>query len=365
MKQIGLSLYPLKCSLDEQSAYLKRGAENGFSRLFIAFLGVEPNPPRLREVFGPILKLAKALNYEISCDVNQEVLKGVSGEARFGQYDLSLFKELGIDILRLDLGMSEFEETFFIKNPYGIKVELNMSMDIDHVSNLLALGAPKERILGCHNYYPHAYTGLSLEHFKKCTAIWTPHHLRTAAFISTQSPLKYGPWPVCDGLPTLEMHRHLPMTTQLKHYLAMDVIDDVLIGDAFAIDEELVALGKVNRERLDFKVAWHPDLSPDFRKLFNNPLSRRPDINDYLVRSVEGRLFFCNTDIQPFNTVDIKRGDVLIDNNLYGQYRGEIQIALKDMKNSGRTNVVGHIVDHEIFLIDLLKPGQSFGFEEN
>ena len=93
------------------------------------------------------------------------------------------------------------------------------------------------------------------------------------------------------------------------------------------------------------------------------PLSRRPDTNDYIIRTLEGRLFMRNEDIQVFNTVDIKRGDIMIENNLYGQYKGEVQIALKDMKNSGRTNVVGHIKDFEVFLIDYIKPGQSFSFE--
>ena len=67
--------------------------------------------------------------------------------------------------------------------------------------------------------------------------------------------------------------------------------------------------------------------------------------------------------VEPFNTVDIKRGDVLVDNKLYGQYAGEVQIALSDMKNSGKTNVIGHIVDEEHVLLDYLGMGQPFTFE--
>ena len=32
------------------------------------------------------------------------------------------------------------------------------------------------------------------------------------------------------------------------------------------------------------------------------------------------------------------------------------------MKNSGRTNVVGHIREEEIFILDSLKPWQKFRF---
>jgi hypothetical protein len=65
------------------------------------------------------------------------------------------------------------------------------------------------------------------------------------------------------------------------------------------------------------------------------------------------------------DTRDIQRGDVLIDNENYGQYKGETQIALKEMKNDGRVNVVGKIAADELFLLDFLKPWSSFKLTEN
>lgn len=362
MERLGISLYPQKASLEKNLEYLENASKFGFTRLFVALLGAELSQEGIRRDYGPILKRAKDLGFEVSCDVNGEVIKAVCGEGFFGNYDLSFFNEIGVDVIRFDMGMSEMEEAFFIRNKFGIKVELNMSMEIDHVAGVLAMGAPKDRIMGCHNYYPHNYTGLSLEYFNRCTAIWNKHNLKTAAFISTQTNEKIGPWPICDGLPTLEMHRNLPITTQLKHYVGLGTIDDVLIGDAFASVEELEALSKVDKRIISLDINLESELDERFKKMLKMPLSRRPDTNDYIIRSIEGRLFLRKEDIQPFNTVDIKRGDILIENNLYGQYKGEIQIALQDMKNSGRTNVVGHIKDYEIFLIDTIKAGQSFTF---
>jgi uncharacterized protein len=363
MKKLGISIYPQKASFEKNLEYLENASKFGFTRLFVALLGAEPSQEGIRRDYGPILKRAKELGFEVSCDVNGEVIKAVCGEGFFGNFDLTFFKEMGVDIIRFDMGMSEMEEAFFIRNKFGIKVELNMSMEIDHVAGVLAMGAPKEKVMGCHNYYPHNYTGLSLDYFNRCTAIWTKHNLRTAAFISTQSNEKYGPWPICDGLPTLEIHRNLPITTQLKHYVGMGTIDDVLIGDAFASIDELEKLSKINKNTVSLEVDLAEGLSDTYKNILRMPLSRRPDTNDYIIRSIEGRLFLRKEDIQPFNTVDIKRGDILIENNLYGQYKGEVQIALKDMKNSGRTNVVGHIKDFEVFLIDTIKPGQSFSFD--
>jgi hypothetical protein len=63
-----------------------------------------------------------------------------------------------------------------------------------------------------------------------------------------------------------------------------------------------------------------------------------------------------------YNTPDIKRGDILIDSSLYARYAGELQVALKDMKNTGKTNVVGRIVEQELFLLDFIEPWSKFGF---
>lgn len=117
----------------------------------------------------------------------------------FGNYDLSFFKGIGIDTLRLDMGFNEIEEAFFSKNSAGMNMELNMSFSIDYIGSLIKSGGDRSRISGCHNYYPHRYTGLSMEFFEECNAIWKIHHLNTSAFISTQAKNKFGPWEVCDG----------------------------------------------------------------------------------------------------------------------------------------------------------------------
>lgn len=278
--------------------------------------------------------------------------------------DLSFFKELGVDIIRLDMGYSEIEETFMSKNPHGIKIEMNMSMKSAHVEGVVNFGGDKNNILGCHNYYPHAYTGLSLDFFHECNEVWKRNGLRTAAFVCSQSPDKIGPWPISDGLPTLEMHRNLPIETQVLHYVLMDCIDDIFIGDVATI-EELEKIGAINQTKFEFNVEFINGLSDLTKDILKMKLSRRFDTNDYMIRTLESRLMFMkkSAEIKPLNTIDIKRGDIIMDNELYGQYSGEVQIALQDMKNSGRTNVLGRINEDEIFLVDYVKPGQSFTFK--
>lgn len=56
----------------------------------------------------------------------------------------------------------------------------------------------------------------------------------------------------------------------------------------------------------------------------------------------------------------IKRGDVLILNEAYGQYKGEVQIALKDRPKDVRVNKVGRICEADLILLDAVKPYTSF-----
>lgn len=55
---------------------------------------------------------------------------------------------------------------------------------------------------------------------------------------------------------------------------------------------------------------------------------------------------------------------LFIESSEYGHYAGELQIVKKKMKNSGKSNVVGKIVDDEVFLIPYIKPWQKFIFQE-
>ena len=45
-------------------------------------------------------------------------------------------------------------------------------------------------------------------------------------------------------------------------------------------------------------------------------------------------------------------------------YAGEVQIAKADMENTGLTNVIGHVREEELFLLDDLRPWQKFRFVE-
>ena len=89
----------------------------------------------------------------------------------------------------------------------------------------------------------------------------------------------------------------------------------------------------------------------------------RGDASENVIRSTQSRIKYKGHNFMLFNVPEtIKRGDIVIESSEYGHYAGEMMIALNDMKNTGKSNVVGRISEEEIFILDYIKPWQKFSF---
>ena len=75
-----------------------------------------------------------------------------------------------------------------------------------------------------------------------------------------------------DGLPTLEMDRKLPIDVQAKQLWATGLIDDVIIGNAYASEAELAALAQVDRYLLTLEVDFVADINPIEETIVKKPL---------------------------------------------------------------------------------------------
>lgn len=354
MRQLGISIYPQYGSEKDQIEYLELARSNGFTRLFTCLMsaGDDKDVDSLKK----ILNKAQSLGYETIADVSPSVFQ----DLHLSYKDLGYFKELGLDGLRLDLGFSGLEESIMSVNEYGLKIELNMSQGTKYLEQILSYSPNKHALIGCHNFYPRKYTGLSREHFLKCSKQYKEHGIRTAAMISSKYA-DYGPWPVQEGLPTLEEHRYLPLTVQAKDLFNTEFIDDVIIGNAFASDEELKQLSMLNRYLLELNVEVDPQTTELEKTIaFAQSHVYRGDVSAYMIRSTESRVKYKNESIPAHQTKQITRGSVTIDNNHYERYKGELHIALSEMENKGKTNVIGHIIEEECFLLNKIKPWQKF-----
>lgn len=358
MRKLGISIYPEKSEPQRVKEYLDLAAKYGFSRVFSSLLQVDGDVDLVKANFKEINDYAKAKGFEVIVDIAPRIFSqlGISYQ------DLSFFKEIGADGLRLDAGFSGAEEAMMTFNPQGLKVEINMSNDVHTIDTIMDFQPNAYQLYGCHNFYPHNYSGLGLDFFKRTSQRFKHYGLRTAAFVTSQVENSFGPWPVEDGLPTLEGHRHLPLDVQVKHLLAMNAVDDILISNCYASEEELKAVGQLDLSLVTLDVDPVASLGDiESKILFDEFHFNRGDQSQYFLRSTQSRVKYKGYDFPVFNAVDtIKRGDVIIESSEYGHYAGELQIALKDMQNSGKSNVVGHIRPEEVFILDEIKPWQKF-----
>ena len=356
MKKLGISIYPERAASSVWMEYLNLAAKYGYTRVFTCLISVEGDKDKVIKDFIDITSHAKKLGMEIIADVSPAVFK----ELGISYHDLSFFQSLQLTGLRLDEGFGGMEESIMTLNPYGLKIEINMSSGTKYLDNIISFKPNKDNLISCHNFYPHRYTGLSREHFLKCSRQFKEQGIRTAAFVSSKTG-ELGPWPVQEGLCTLEEHRYLAIGVQTKDLFNTELIDDVIIANAFASEEELKCLSKLDRNILTLNIELESNIPNIYSKIVLEELHfNRGDVSEYMIRSTQSRVKYKGSDFPLFNPAAIKRGDVLIESSLYDRYAGEMQIALRDMENSGKTNIVGRIVQEEVFLLDKVRPWQKF-----
>ncbi len=359
-RSLGVSLYPDHSDLDKDQEYLKLAQKYGFTRIFMSMLEVTEEPAIIKEKFRHLIDFAKELGFETILDVAPAIFE----QLEISYDDLSFFHETGADGIRLDLGFDGRKEALLTYNPYRLAIELNMSNDVAYLENILSHQANQPFLYGCHNFYPQEGTGLPYDFFKACSERFKKHGIRTAAFVTSQVG-KMGPWDINDGLPTLEMHRHLSVETAAKHLFATNLIDDVIIGNAYASEEELQALAALDRYQTTFTVDFVSDVNEVEREIvLNEQHIRRGDITEQVIRSTEVRKKYSQQSNPVHDTTfAFELGDIVIGNDHFGKYKNELQIVLTPHSDS-RKNKVGSIIPEEKILLEFIQPWSKFKFIE-
>lgn len=357
MGQLGISIYPSKSSFEEMAAYLEMVAEIGYRRVFTSMLEVADEAEASLDTFKSIIGYARDLGLKTSLDVNAKLFDRLGADAQ----NLEVFKEMGIWSIRLDEGFTGLEEALMSHNPYGIKLEFNISRGQHYIDLICDFGANRDNIHGSHNFYPQAYTGLDLAYFKETAKRYKDLYLRTAAFVDTASG-KVGPWAHSQLMVSTEVQRQMPLTSQIKLLKMTGMIDDIIISSSLVSESDL-------------KEAWQAFQSPvpelglvlaegntetENRIILEEKHLYRGDYSAYMIRSSHTRVIYKDSSLDPRPGEWIRRGDVTLGNNLAGQYKAELQIALKDRPNDGLQNVVARLVDSDLILLDHLEPWQSF-----
>lgn len=355
-REIGISLYPDHSDAEKDREYIQKAADLGYSRIFMSMLEVTEGKEKVAEKFKGIIGFAKARGFETILDIAPSIFD----ELGISYDDLSFFAELGADGIRLDEGFDGNKESMLSFNPFGLAIELNMSNNVAYLENILSYEANRPFIYGCHNFYPQKGSALPYDFFISCSQRFKRQGIKTAAFITSHQGT-LGPWDVNDGLPTLEMHRELPIDLQARHMFATGLIDCVIIGNAYASDEELEQVAAVNRYKLSLNITFEKDTSDLEKLIVADPAHfRRGDISAEAVRSTMPRVKYKNEKNPPHdNQFEFQVGDVVIGNDDFGKYKNEMQIVLTPHSDP-RKNLVGKIPQEEHILLEFLRPWSKF-----
>lgn len=384
---LGVSLYPEQETKEQIETYLKMASGYGFTKIFTSMFSVPGTKEEVITYFKDFCTIAHKYGMVVSGDCNGEFFDKLGAAPE----DLSVFREIGMDILRMDFSFMDERDAALINNKEGIKIEMSTAF-IDVIEKAIENGADVKNILTCHNFYPERYTAPGLEAINETNEYFKAKNIPVAIFISSQQKGTHGPWPVSDGLPTIEEHRSMPIEVQLKHCLALKNVDEVIIGNAFASEEEFQAIAKVMEQvyvnvprreelgfiadfmahgevkRIPFKINLEDGLNETEKSiLFDFP--SHADLGDclnYMLRSRWTRMLYKGQSIPERKTDKKKytRGDVVIVNDNLTHYRGELQIVLKDMEVDGQRNLLGRISEEELFILDHLGKGDIFTFME-
>ena len=382
MSVLGVSVYPDIRPLDEIADYLHLAAKYGFTRVFTSMFSVEGTPEEVLAYFRDLDAVAHECGIEVSLDINPECMERLGASPS----DLSVFAEIKADILRMDGAYGEDDNVIMLNNPYGMKIEYNASaLTPEAIESLVARGVDKDRILACHNFYPQRYTGFRWDKYRAVNERLNKLGIRVGAFVASQAPNTHGVWDATCGLPTVERTRTYPADLAAR-VVAAGGATDVFFGNAYASEEELAAVAEalapvdphytkpeveqmftnspfVDAEQVmkhQRKVRVEPlyDITPVEREILFDffPHLDMGDSSEWIWRTRMPRMFYRDQTIEPrrYPQDFFQRGDVVIVNNNYKNYAGEVQVVLDPIENDGTRNLVAHIDNQEMTMFDVI-----------
>lgn len=327
--EFGISIY-LSTNIEMNSEYLLKAKEVNSSFVFTTINMPEEND-ELKKDISKVVNLCKKNKMKLIVDINANSKKYI--------------KDYENVYYRIDDGLSNDEIIALAKNNY---VVLNSTtLDEEDLKYFKLKGVDFSKLYSLHNYYPKVYTGVSLKFLKKRNEIYKKYGLKTMAFIP--GDLKRGP--IFEGLPTVEEHRYMDILQASLELIANDT-DVILLGD-LNIKEE-------NWERLKYLLKGIVPLRINKNILKNRIFENRKDYSNYVVRNIK-RDIVLDTIVEI--NKNIEKGDILVTDEKGLRYKGDLEIALKNLNklNDGR-RIVASVIDKDKGLLDYLSIINKFIF---
>ncbi|WP_338970150.1 MupG family TIM beta-alpha barrel fold protein [Spiroplasma endosymbiont of Labia minor] len=362
MRKIGISIYPEQSGIEKNIEYLNKTAKLGYDVLFTSWVHMDEQTfKNSLPIYKQVLKKAHDLNFYIIMDVNESVFKYLNIEYT----DYKIFDDYKINCLRLDCPLLPETIAMSSYNSFNIDIQLNMSNNDSLINCVFDYQPIFDRIQGAHNFYPLKNSALPLDFFFDSSQRFKDFALNTMAFVGSH----VGDESSARGnreCVTLEIQRNMTINTQAKILFATNLIDWVVIGNAFASDEELTKLAQVSKHFISIDIPESTKITTEEENLLLEMLHfRRGDISSVFIRSTQGREKFKEVKMPAHNTKkEYKIGDVAILNDLAGHYKNEVHIFLQDyIDEKGEYNFIFNL-EEQIYLLDFILPWSKFRFRK-
>ncbi|WP_226643331.1 DUF871 domain-containing protein [Mesobacillus subterraneus] len=349
---LGISVYLKKDIMEQNAAWIEKAARYGLNSIFTSLHIPEDNPAEYKELLQELGSLAKKYQIELMADVSPRSLDYLGLD--WVHYDELL--HWGLSGIRADYG---FTTQQIVELSHKMKIGINAStVSREELVAWQDAGLNTGNVEAWHNFYPRPETGLDKDFLLERNLMFRSFGITTMAFVPGDKDLR---GPVYSGLPTLEKHRG-----QLPHIAAAELMgscftDKILVGDHSVTDEQLELLTLLGKKIIPLRI---DSGSQEHSELLRKPLTNRMDPARDVIRAVESRSFASirEKQIPPSNQLERHRGTITIDNELYGRYAGELQIAINDLPQDEKVNCIGKVIHEDLPLLDEIKAGQKFQF---
>lgn len=341
---LGISIFVADRTLEENINYMKEMKEAGCKEIFTSLHMPEDDIEVLKEKLREIANAAKQLQMDLMADISGKVLE---------KFSFPYLLQSGVTGLRMDFGFTAHEIAAYSQK---MKIALNAStLTSEFLATLRGHDICLENIEAWHNYYPRPETGLDKETFIEKNKWLQAEGITTMAFIPGDGLKRK---PLFESLPTLEKHRN---QSSFLAYLELEqncAVDKIFVGDLTLSDWshhqfQMYAEGIIPL-RVTKELAY---------ELWDIVHRNRLDAARDVIRSENARTddarFAVGKNIAPTHTTKRPRGTVTVDNYLYGRYERELQVTLMDLPAHEGVNVIGHIIEEDVPLLDYVRKGGS------
>jgi len=348
MVQLGFSMY-VSSGKEKNLQIIQKASKAGLKYAFTSLHIPEESDIDLKSEMSEVFEACKTAGISIIADISPRTVE------KLGLSSIEDLQNSALSHLRVDYG---FENEEIIRLSKIFNVVFNSSTLLPaQLNEFKTLNADFTRMKACHNFYPKPKTGLSLEKVRLVNERLSFLGITNMAFVvgdkERRAPLK-------QGLPTVEEHRDQDVLLSILQLLTMTSTDIVLIGDVDVTDHTWDKLKDLSEGFVRLKCS----LDRDYAHLNLSCHHDRPDSSDYVIRSVESRMYATpGIKIEPKDSHPIQKGDILIGNSGYLRYSGELEIARKDLGVESRINIIGKVDEEYGKYLPYIKDGLGFILE--